>query len=173
MKDFFRHFCHAVRHTFDFAGRAARGEFIAYLVLSQVPVVVGGWLAAWFAPASVAAWTRFGLEVLVLIPALALVVRRLHDFNVSGRWSLIMLAVLVRTLGLELLSRTGGWSLRSAVESLLAYVDWLLFLPFVGLYAMLLAAPGTRGANRFGPSVHGEAGAETETTGTGDPAPAA
>lgn len=171
MRDYLRLFGHSIRHTLDFAGRATRAEALTYLVLSQALFLLIAWPAAWFAPDLTKHWIRFATQVLIVVPAIALIVRRLHDFGFSGRWSLILLAVAVRNFTLDLLALIGGWDVRSAVESPLAYVDWLLFLPFVALYFVLLVAPGTKGSNQYGADPRGAN--SNETAGPESPGPAA
>ena len=165
MKDHLRLFLQAIRHAFDFTGRATRAEFLTYIVLSQAPLV----LATWIAPDPYEAGVRLGFVLLAAAPLPALAIRRLHDFGTDGRWSLILLVPVLRFAALELLTQAAGWEARSIVEGLLAYIDWLLFLPAAALYVMLLAAPGTKGTNRFGPGP----AAATETAGPESPEPAA
>lgn len=173
MKDCLRLLGHTIRRTFDFGGRAPRAEFIVYVVLSQVAVALIASPAGWFLPESTGDGFRLALQWTTFVPVMALVVRRLHDFGISGRWSLIMLAVAARTFALDLLTQLAGWQTRAGVESLLAYVDWLLFLPFIALYLMLMAAPGTRGSNRFGAAPgHKKSLPETQAAGPGSPEPA-
>lgn len=153
MKGYFRQFRHTIARTFDFAGRAARGEVFGYIVISQALVMVIAWLTGWFAPVGIERWAVFAVQAASLVPAAALIVRRLHDFGWSGRWSLVLLAIAVRSIALDLLGLVGGSEARGMIESLLAYVDWLLFLPFVAIYVLLLAMPGMRAPNRFGPGL--------------------
>lgn len=76
-----------------FTGRARRAEFwwfallyiISYIVLSLIDVSGNNILPAIFALA-------------VLIPSIALGVRRLHDIEMSGWWYLIMLIPLVNII---------------------------------------------------------------------------
>ncbi|SFG24985.1 Uncharacterized membrane protein YhaH, DUF805 family [Novosphingobium sp. CF614] len=173
MKDYSRLFARTIRHTFDFTGRSARSEFLVYIVLSQVMVVLVGWPVGWFAPEETEGWVRFAIQFATVIPAFALVVRRLHDFGRDGRWSLILLAVALRTFALDLLGLIAGWSARSMVESPLAYVDWLLFPPFLLLYLLLLAAPGTKGGNRYGSDPREAPASDGKTAGPDGSGPAA
>jgi uncharacterized membrane protein YhaH (DUF805 family) len=152
MKAYFRHVGQTLARTVDFSGRSRRGEVIDYIVISAAVLIIVNGLAGELAPASVSRWTAFAVQYLILIPAAALIVRRFHDFGWSGRWSIVLLAVAARNLILDLLALIGGWDVRRVVESVLAYVDWLLFLPFLFLYLLLLVAPGKKGPNRYGPN---------------------
>lgn len=62
---------------------------------------------------------------------------------------------------------------RALIEAPLSYVDWLLFLPFVWLYVVLVIVPGKKGANRFGADPHDDPEPESQTAGPGNPEPAA
>lgn len=160
MKDHLRLFRHTIAHTFDGAGRATRAEFLTYVVLSQLPLI----LATWLAPDAFEAGVRLAAVILTMIPLPALTVRRLHDFAAGGRWSLLLLVPVIRVLALDLLTLTAGGEARSMIEGALSYIDWLLFLPCTALYLLLLAAPGTAGANRFGPGPRGgQGGSDTAT----------
>lgn len=144
-----------IRRAFDGRGRAARREFIAFVVVSQAPVALADWLGGWFAPEPVRGWLLFAVLALVVVPLPALLVRRLHDVGLDGRWSWPLLALVVRYVALALLGLAGGDALRAPVESALSWVDWALTLPAFALFLALLAAPGSKGTNRFGPNPRG------------------
>ncbi|HUD29044.1 MAG TPA: DUF805 domain-containing protein [Novosphingobium sp.] len=152
MKAYFRHVGQTLARTIDFRGRSRRGEVIDYLVISAAVLMIVNGLAGTLAPEGVSRWVAFAVQYAILVPAAALMVRRFHDFGWSGRWSLVLLAVAARSLVLDLLALVGGWDARRVVESVLAYADWVLFLPFAGLYLLLLVAPGKKGPNRYGPN---------------------
>lgn len=176
MRDYLRLFRHAMRHTFDYAGRAPRVEVFACIVLSQGAFLLVAWPMAWFAPdpvpEPVEAWGRYIIQLALALPALSLMVRRLHDLGLSGRWGLILLIIAMRTFALDLLALLAGWQARSVTESVLAYADWLLFLPSFVLYIALLAIPGRKGPNRYGPDPRDDKVHDTETAGSGNPEPA-
>ena len=172
MKDHFRLLRRTIGRSFDVRGRATRAEFLIYVVLSQALLLLMDWPARWFAPPVAAAWIRFAALVVTTVPLFALSARRMHDFGMSGRWVWIMLVVVGREFALSLLGLLGGWEARSAVEAPLSYVDWLLFLPFVALYAILLAAPGTKGANAHGGDPRSVWSADSRTADPGNPEPA-
>lgn len=140
-----------VRRSFVFSGRASRMEFLIFMVISQAPVALTDWLGGWFAPAPLQAALLFACNLLIIIPAPALVARRLHDVGLTARWGFILLAVAVLSLGFDLLGLLGGWNVRQPVESVLSYVDWVLFLPATVVYLLLLVVPARPGAARFGP----------------------
>lgn len=158
MKSYFRQAGRTVARTFDFRGSASRSEFIGYLVLSQLPLIVIALAAAWIEPSAAVEALMLAAMALVTVPLAALSIRRFHDFGRSGWWSAPFLALVVRTLALDLIGLAAGWSVRSPIEMVLSYVDWLLILPAVISFAAMLAWPSRPG---------------NETTGAGEPAPVA
>lgn len=151
MKGYFRQAGRTALRTFDFRGRASRAEFLVYVVLSQAPLMVLHWTASWFAPAQVADAITLAAVYCVSGALFALSVRRFHDFGRSGWWSIPLLVLIGRALVLDLIGLTAGWTVRSAIEGVLSYVDWLLTLPAVAAFVALVAWRGTSGDNRFGP----------------------
>lgn len=82
----------------DFNGRASRSEFWWFLLASFIfNAVVGGVFSGIAVAASAAAgsdmsWiTYLGnvVELVILVPSIAVTVRRLHDIGKSGWWYLI------------------------------------------------------------------------------------
>lgn len=97
----FASFFYSIRHMFDYAGRARQAEYISFCLvvlfykfilflalgasLSDFILMKGGPILVMV------------LEGLLLLAYLALVVRRLHDFNLSGWWVLLLLLPLPLT----------------------------------------------------------------------------
>jgi len=84
----------------QFSGRARRAEYWWFVVVNAVVIALLALLVVIFASISdalgVVAWLAYGVYALaVLIPALAVAVRRLHDTGKSGWWLLIALVPLV------------------------------------------------------------------------------
>lgn len=63
-----------------------------------------------------------------------LIVQRLHDFNASGWWLVVLIALPV---------------LRVFLANALAWVSWLVFI-FILVFFLTLFMPGSEVANRFG-----------------------
>lgn len=88
-----------------FEGRAGRAEywwfFLANLIISLVLQAIAGASDALFILALV-------YSLAVLIPGLAVAVRRLHDTNKSGWWILISLVPLVGVIVLIVFLATDG-----------------------------------------------------------------
>jgi uncharacterized membrane protein YhaH (DUF805 family) len=138
------------RLLFGFSGRLPR---LRYFLLSLIPAIIafaaGIVLAIDFArglaglqePLLVACAVVF---VLAWIVGLSLTVRRLHDLELSGWW---ILAIWIVPAALE--AGAVQWLNNPQLGSTLSSVAALL----IGLWLCL--APGTRGANRFGPDPRG------------------
>lgn len=106
----------------------------------------------------------FGLIYLALIlPWIALFIRRLHDIDFSGHWIWIMigpwLASIVLTMGGAAAAISGSLNasvLATSVGSalnLIALLGWLILM-------ILALLTGTRGVNRFGEDPRGVVSAE-------------
>jgi len=130
----------ALRRTFDFTGRAGRAELLSYLILSQVPLLLLAIPVRLLAPAATAQAVLAALSWLMLIPAPALVTRRLRDCSLPPALGLLLLALALRALGLDLLALAGDTP-RTLVERVLSYVDWVLALPAFILAALLAILP--------------------------------
>lgn len=131
-----------LKRYFDFSGRSRRKEYWSFMLL--VVIVIAVLLAVMFAggypmmamgdPVAMPTapsplfWVGAGLLTLlwlaIIIPSIAVVVRRLHDRDLSG-W----------------------WYLGAIVASLIPFVGILASLALL----VLMLLPGTPGPNRFGP----------------------
>jgi uncharacterized membrane protein YhaH (DUF805 family) len=136
-----------ISRTFVFRGRSRRQEILEY----------------WFAFLLISFVCQLGAEVLLgepsaaavgeilgalfVVPFVALFVRRLHDQDRSGWWTLILLPLFAANLDKTI--RREGW----LVDAPWPALDGL-FVPLIGfaLLSMLFPLlPGTIGSNRFGP----------------------
>lgn len=88
----------------DFQGRARRmeywmfalGEVIFFCVLAALIGLMGGFNESGPGPLATALWGIYSLAALALIiPGLAVSVRRLHDTNRSGWWIFISLVPII------------------------------------------------------------------------------
>jgi len=129
------------KRYFDFAGRSRRKEYWMFTLLNVIVVMVlmfvvlgtGGFASGIDATAGDAAMfgslfsgigILIGLWVLaVLIPSIAVTVRRLHDRDMSG-W----------------------WYLAFVVGGMIPYIGFIASLALL----VLMVLPGTDGPNRFG-----------------------
>jgi len=129
------------RRYAEFSGRSRRKEYWMFALLMVIvyalggllmfssiwPAVTAGGTAAWenLTPAFWAGAIILGLFTLaIIVPGIAVTIRRLHDRDMSGWWY----------LGVVILGQV-------------PYLGPLVNLGFL----VLMALPGTPGANRFGP----------------------
>ena len=84
----------------DFSGRARRSEYwyfaLCNFLISLVLSVVGQWV-------SIVTWLAYLYSLAILIPSLAVGVRRLHDIGKSGWYYLIALIPLIGQIWLIVL----------------------------------------------------------------------
>ena len=137
----------------EFTGRSRRMEYWMFTLLNVIIVTVlmivalgaGGAASLVQSDAAdpsaglAALFGGTGLLILiyglaVLIPSIAVTVRRLHDRDMSG-W----------------------WYLGAIIGGMIPFVGFLISIAFL----VLLALPGTPGPNRFGPDPKGAGEAET------------
>lgn len=129
----------------EFSGRSRRMEFWMFALLNAVVNIVlmffafgAGGIASMADPAAMEAgvFAMFGgMGILlliwglaILIPSIAVTVRRLHDRDLSGWWYLAVI-----------------------VGSMIPILNIVIVIGFL----VLMALPGTPGPNRFGPDPKG------------------
>ena len=80
-----------------FSGRAIRKEFWYFMLyyISLVAIITAASRLAIANDANFVSLIALIISILLVIPYLAVVVRRLHDLNMSGWWSLLMLIPIV------------------------------------------------------------------------------
>jgi uncharacterized membrane protein YhaH (DUF805 family) len=146
----------------DLSSRAPRAEFwwwvLAVLVLNIVAnildSIIGMKVVGAYGPLAVI------VGVALLVPNIAVSVRRLHDTNHSGWW--ILLPVVPYCLGAFLggAAMVGGAASGSGA-GLAAGMGIAGIFMIIGLVCMLVllyfyVQPGTPGDNRYGPNPYGE-----------------
>ena len=144
----------SVRRSFSPSGRSGRTEVWAYLLAATLIGVLFSAITAWFLAPARSRWALLAVTLFIAIPAVSLVIRRFHDLDRSGWWSLALALGAVRLLLLEILQGSLGWDARATVERLFTWVDWAVFPAFGLAYIVIIAWPGTKRENRFGPPVH-------------------
>ena len=162
----------------NFSGRAPRAEFwwfflfifILYFVVSFVFVGSLGGLAASGAEPSAGMASLFGgagLFILLfwlalLIPTIAVQVRRLHDTNRSGWWIgafyLLYAVYMVFAMGAVFSAAAGAVDPEASGMGMLAGagIFGIIMLIYTIVLLVFYCLPGTRGPNRFGPDPYGE-----------------
>ena len=136
--------------SFTFQGRATRTELASYILSAVFVTLAVSFATALFASYPVRALVSDGLTVLLAIPVLALLVRRLHDQDRSGK--LVWLAIFAFAVWLVrmVIANVAGMDARIAFDRMTWLLDWAAI--FANLAAVILAIlPGTAGPNRFGP----------------------
>lgn len=142
----------------DFSGRAPRAEYWWYTLATTI---VG---LAVFITDFLTFGTIYGdngplsliLEVTLLIPGLAVLVRRLHDTEKSGWWALIIVPSDVLNLaGNSVASLTpyfGHFSGVTLAVAVVLFIGWLFAALAVFIFTV---TEGTQGPNRYGPDPYG------------------
>lgn len=139
-----------VAQSFTFAGRATRTELASYVLAAVLTTLAISFAAALFAPYPVRALVSDGLTLLLAIPVPALLVRRLHDSNRSGRFVWLAVFAFAVWLGRTTVAQTYGIDARIGLDRLTWLVDWAVIAANMTIVILALL-PGTAGPNRFGP----------------------
>ena len=139
----------------DFTGRAPRAEFwwyiLAIIIVSIIARIIddliGMTLVGPYGPLSLI------LALGLLVPNIAVGVRRLHDTNRSGWWLLLMVPYVIATFMMMRSMASGGAAgLGSAgILSLIGLACCIVLLVFYCL-------PGTPGDNNYGPDPYAGVG---------------
>ena len=134
----------------DFSGRAPRPEYW-WFVLAQIVVMLIAMMLDSMLGSDIGG-TGYGVIYIIvalalLLPSLAVSVRRLHDTNRSGWW---LLLVVVPYFLLGLLT---GMAVGGASATGLGMAGLVGIVALAGTIALLvfMILPGTPGDNRFGP----------------------
>jgi uncharacterized membrane protein YhaH (DUF805 family) len=128
-----------------FSGRASRAEYWWFYLLTIVAGLVGGLLDR-LVGGQVVSWI---LNLFLLVPWIAVSVRRLHDIDRTGWWLLILfLSVLLGGIAMGLGVALGG-GMFTGIGAIAVAVVALL----VGIVTLLvfMVTEGTRGSNSYGP----------------------
>ena len=136
-----------------FSGRAQRSEYWWFFLFTFVTSAVLGIIASF---ASALQFLEWVFSLAVLLPSLAVTVRRLHDTNRTGWWILLLLGlglagIIVGAVLGSLVSDDDGWRFIAVI--FLSIAGGLLGL-VVGYLVLLyfLIQPGTSGSNQYGPN---------------------
>ena len=92
------HYIYVLKNYFKFSGRARRAEYWYFILFNIIVSIVLGFIDGALGMMDYA--TGFGLlsglyALGIIIPSLAVAVRRLHDTDRSGWWILIMLIPVI------------------------------------------------------------------------------
>jgi len=151
----------------DFRGRSRRKEFWMWILGVVIVTIVLSWLDRALGLGGQSSFTRTPpgsamtgfsayssggiltgiFSLAILIPNIAVSVRRLHDIDRTGWW--ILAPALPYAVGVILLiagAATGQFGMVT-FGGLLSLIGFVLAIVLLVFYCL----PGTRGANRFGP----------------------
>ena len=119
----------------DFNGRASRSEYWWFFLFTLIVRILTGWIP----------FIGFIVTLVLLLPSLAVTVRRLHDTNRTGWWLLlpIVLTVVGLIVGVSLIF-TDLLILGIALSVLGSVVGFVALLVF-------LIQPGDPHPNQYGP----------------------
>ena len=159
-------------HYAHFGGRSTRREWTAFLIFYLICLLVEYLLFHYFGknlgffsqPLSTRDMVIIGvivlLNILLLIPFVAVSSRRCHDFAVHGAWAFLPPVLAIFSL-------VGSWVLRLGVGELPQWELWtvgavsiLAFISLLGLLIYGMLRKGTVGPNRFGADPLATAAAE-------------
>ncbi len=136
--------------SFTASGRATRSEVLAYgvfVLAISFPILV---ICGFVLPYEQRRLVDLGLTVLATLPAVALLIRRLHDQARGASWALPAIAAFLCWAARTAAGYAMGPSARSQFDQLIWPLDWLLTVANLLTIALLLL-PGTKGSNAFGP----------------------
>ena len=135
----------------DFSGRAPRSEYwwyvLATIIANLIAMVLDSILGLDRAVGPYGILSTL-LMLALLVPGLAVSVRRLHDTNRSGWW------VLIAVIPYLMVGVAAGMAAATGSMAGLGTAGILSILAFIGLIVLLvfMILPGTPGDNRYGPN---------------------
>ena len=151
----------------DFSGRAPRAEFwwyiLAIIILSIIARIIDNIIGMDVVGAYGPLYLLVALGLLV--PNIAVSVRRLHDTNRSGWWILLPIIpyCLAFVLGGAAILNGAASAGTAGVMAGLGVAALFLIIGFACAVLLLVfyCLPGTPGDNRYGPNPYGEGGGNT------------
>jgi len=140
----------------DFRGRAPRAEYWWYVLATAIVGTGLRFIDIKLNHPIVGNHGPLGLTfaAVLLIPGLAVVVRRMHDSGRTGWWCMMSVSGYIFSYGVRPL---GLWHLQSlsTLESLAAIGGMALWCSLAIIFFILLLAQGDKGSNRYGPDPYG------------------
>lgn len=169
----------------EFSGRSRRmefwmfslGVFLLYFAFVLLALVVGagaagmaassggsgaalGGMAGLFASLGILAIVLAVLWLGLLIPTIAVSVRRLHDTNRSGWWLFLYIAPYLLSVLLQLMAVSSNSTGLAAIGGLMSFVGLIGAIVLLVFYCL----PGTPGPNQYGPDPLGGGAANLSQT---------
>ena len=139
-------FIKCLKNYATFKGRARRAEYWYFVLFQFLTIFAAAIVGALFGPVgSVALYSLCALGL--LIPSLAVAVRRLHDINRSGK---LILYIYGGMLALSIVVSILCFAIPAAAAVLYALLGIASLA--AGIYMLVLfVSPGTKGENIYGP----------------------
>jgi uncharacterized membrane protein YhaH (DUF805 family) len=139
-----------IENTLTFEGRTTRTEVANYGFVALLATVMVALVAGYFAAFDLRNLLGNILACVIAIPVPAMLIRRYHDQDRTGRW--VWLAVIVFAVWAvrAAVSQMLGLDARLALDAWIWPLDWLITLANIATI-LLIVLPGTKGVNRFGP----------------------
>lgn len=148
----------------DFTGRAPRAEFwwyvLAVVIVRIIAMIIDNIL-------NMNVWAVYGpITIIVglglLVPSIAVTVRRLHDTGRPGWWILLPIAALCLMFVFGGAAIVGGAAAGGAA-GMVAGAGLMMLFGLLALVADIVlivfcALPGTPGDNQYGPNPYGQIG---------------
>lgn len=154
----------------NFAGRARRREywlFYLFSIIINLAIQVISYFASTVSissginiPSIIVNVISLLWSLYILIPSIALVVRRLHDINRSGWWYLVFIAASIFFVVEYVMFMLDGMSDKYLPAFIIACV--LLALCAIAMFVALVL-PGTKGENEYGPDPKAQSQADNLT----------
>ncbi len=141
-----KNYLNAIRNYANIKGRMARHEFLQFMLLNfvflQLISILGAILSFFY--------LSILYLVVLLVPTLSAVVRRIHDTGKSAKWlvplSFLAMVGVFFTLATMFIAKE-----RDDVFVQVMILLFLVSLIIIGKLIFLLFEKGNKGANKFGP----------------------
>jgi uncharacterized membrane protein YhaH (DUF805 family) len=134
----------------DFAGRAPRAEYWWFYLATIVVGLIAGAIDG-IAGNTDVGWLGGIVNLALLIPTIAVTVRRLHDTDRSGWWLVLGIVLIV---GLVAVGVAGAMGSGSDFPPVLIVAVLVAVVVGITLFVFMVL-PGTDGPNSYGPDPYG------------------
>jgi uncharacterized membrane protein YhaH (DUF805 family) len=123
---------------------------LSYILAAVIAQIVVSLAASFVLPFEPRLWVADTLALLIAAPMPALIVRRCHDQDRTGKWAWLAAIAFAIWCLRSAVSLIWGYQTRIELDSYTWPLDLLATLCSVATLALLFL-PGTKGPNRFGP----------------------
>jgi uncharacterized membrane protein YhaH (DUF805 family) len=134
----------------DFRGRASRAEYwwfyLATIIVGLVAEVADGTVGS-----DEFGWIGGIVNLALIVPTIAVTVRRLHDTDRSGWW---LVLGLVAIIGLVTIAVAGSFREEAGISPLMIVAGLATIVVAITLFVFMVL-PGNEGPNRYGDDPYG------------------